>query len=67
MRLLPFLLRVWLTGWLVARAAPYVYFGLLVFSLGLAWLTSSIAHHFGWDKRLIEWAQTHHVQMADHR
>jgi hypothetical protein len=60
-----FLLRMWLTGWLWARMAPYVLVTLFIFWLGLAWVTDSVLNYFGWKKPLIEWAKAHHFPVAD--
>jgi hypothetical protein len=50
--MLSFLLRMWLTGWLWARMAPYVLVALLIFALVLQLLVNTIAHQFGVDKWL---------------
>lgn len=65
MRLLPFLLRVWLSGWVAARLAPYVLFFLLIFCLALTWLTNTIYHQIGLDK-LIR-LKNGHMEWVEHR
>lgn len=48
--MLSFLFRMWLTGWLWARMAPYVLVALLIFCFVLTWLTNSFYCWIGLDK-----------------
>jgi hypothetical protein len=65
MKLLPFLLRVWLTGWVCGRLAVPVFWILFFGSIFLAWAENVVIHKLGLDWLLRP--KTAQVRTVDHR